>query len=84
MWYGGWGGWLAMGVTMVLFWGLVIAAIVAIIYYVSSTQRGGNSTDVRGQGGQGRAEEILAERFARGEIDIDEYQHRLVILRERR
>ncbi|MGW3077992.1 hypothetical protein [Kitasatospora sp. NPDC001132] len=35
-----------------------------------------------GQGGQGpAAEQLLAERFARGEIDAEEYRHRLDTLR---
>ncbi|MEU6808130.1 SHOCT domain-containing protein [Streptomyces sp. NPDC046831] len=39
-----------------------------------------------GEGGwQGRrAENLLAERFARGEIDDDEYRRRLALLREHR
>jgi putative membrane protein len=30
------------------------------------------------------AEGVLAERYARGEIDVEEYQSRLAVLRERR
>jgi putative membrane protein len=67
-----WWGWLAMSLGMVAFWGLIIWAVVALF---------------RGWGG-GRPrqerpdpERILAERFARGEIDEDEYQQRLTTLR---
>ncbi|MEV7960483.1 SHOCT domain-containing protein, partial [Streptomyces sp. NPDC088141] len=34
--------------------------------------------------GSRRAEDLLAERFARGEIDEDEYERRLTVLREQR
>src|SRR6266702_995356 len=57
-----WWGWLAMSVGMIAFWGLVIWAIVAIF-------RGSDWTWRRPD-----PERILAERFAAGEIDEDEYQ----------
>ena len=74
-WYGpgmtSWGYGL-MTASMVLFWTLVIFAVVLVVRYV-------------GRGNQERAprptpEEFLAERFARGEIDEDEYEHRLDVL----
>lgn len=73
-WYDGdwgWGAWLAMTASMLAFWGLVIWAILAL---------------VRGSAGEGARrdttpEQILAERFARGEIDEDEYRRRLDALR---
>jgi putative membrane protein len=68
-----WWGWLAMSLGMVAFWGLIIWAVVALF---------------RGLGGSWRQpegrpdpERILAERFAAGEIDEDEYQQRLTTLR---
>jgi putative membrane protein len=78
-WYGhGIGGW-GYGLTaiiMVLFWGAVIYGIVALVRYA------------RRDGTQGREpvqppapEQLLAERFARGEIDEDEYHQRLTSLR---
>ncbi|WP_174867335.1 SHOCT domain-containing protein [Nocardia arthritidis] len=77
----GWGGWMMMAVMMVLFWGVVIAAIVAAVRYF-----GGNRTATTGSGPTitGSAERLLAERFARGEIDEDEYRARLSLLREHR
>jgi putative membrane protein len=33
-------------------------------------------------GGAGNAEQVLAERYARGEIDDEEYQRRLGLLRQ--
>ena len=78
----GWGYWLGTGITMILFWALVILAIVALVRYLLGTTRGPG----RGGpgGGQTRAEEVLAERFARGEIDEEEYKRRLEVLRPSR
>lgn len=61
----GWGGWLAMVLAMVVFWGLVIAALIVIF-------RGGRGAVTRAS--QPDPLEILTDRFARGEIDADEYQ----------
>jgi putative membrane protein len=73
MWgYGpsGWG-WLLMAASMVAFWGLLIWAIVAIF------RPGGRW----GRGEARDAEQILAERFAAGEIDEPEYRARRDVLR---
>ncbi|WP_131746783.1 SHOCT domain-containing protein [Frankia sp. Cppng1_Ct_nod] len=77
-WDWGWGAWLAMSVLMVLFWGLVIAGVVALVRYA-----GAGHTAARPDAGSGRAdaENVLAERFARGEIDEDEYKRRSDLLR---
>jgi putative membrane protein len=89
MWgYGwGWGYWLVMGVTMILFWGLLIVGIVALVRHLGGTRDASHLGGMRDAGGPGpgsgrtRAEEVLAERFARGEIDEDEYKRRLELLR---
>jgi putative membrane protein len=79
MWgYGwGWGYWLGMGVTMVLFWGLVIIGIVALVRYIGSTWDTGRPPR---ETGPARPEEVLAQRYARGEIDDDEYMRRRELL----
>lgn len=78
-WYGngawGWGGWLVMTLTMVAFWGLVVWGLVAIF-------RGTARSDDRNVDGRTRdPKEILDERFARGEIDAEEYRARRDVLR---
>ncbi|MGW2088889.1 SHOCT domain-containing protein [Streptomyces sp. NPDC001880] len=91
MWYDGrwgWGGWFVMTAVMALLFVLVIAGIVALVHYLTSARRGHQpgpptSSGEHGWGGR-RAEELLAERFARGEIDEDEYKRRLALLREQR
>ncbi|WP_112468804.1 SHOCT domain-containing protein [Streptomyces triticisoli] len=89
MWYDGgwgWGGWFVMAVFMVVFWALVIAGIVALVRYLTGTPRHQRSGSPSATGEPGResrrAEDLLAERFARGEIDDDEYKRRLTLLRE--
>jgi putative membrane protein len=83
MWgYGwGWGSWLGMGVGMILFWALVIVAIIALAGDLRRSRDASQSTST---GGLERPEELLAERFARGEIDEQEYQRRRELLREGR
>lgn len=70
MWWSGswgWGAWLAMSLAMVAFWAFVAWVVVTLIR---------NS----GSGGSwfrpGSPEEILDGRFARGELDEDEYRRR--------
>lgn len=71
----GWGyAWMSIG--MVAFWGLLIAAFVLVIRMVTRSD-GAPSTDDRLRS----AEDLLAERFARGEIDAEEYASRLDTLR---
>ena len=64
MWGGGHGWWGGFG--MILFWGLIIA--VAVFFFrMLTSNRLGETRD---------AMEILKERYARGEIDEDEFRRR--------
>ncbi|ORA44474.1 hypothetical protein BST22_25275 [Mycolicibacterium chubuense] len=77
----GWGGWVLMSIMMALVWALVIAGtVLAIRFLTGPRQSAGHSHGTR----EGSAEDVLAERFARGEIDEDEYRRRATLLRERR
>jgi putative membrane protein len=81
-WMGwGWGGLVLMTFVMVLFWAAVITAIVFGVRYVSNSRGtvGGTASS-----GPPRAEDLLAERYARGEIDEDEFRQRMALLREHR
>lgn len=69
----GWGAWLMMTTVMFGFWGLVAWVVVTLARDRSA-----------GPHLQRSAEDILAERFARGEIDKDEYTSRLDALRSKR
>lgn len=71
-WDGNWSGWswVLMTIGMAAFWGLIVWAILAS---ARSNRSLPASTD--------SAEQILARRLASGEIDADEYEHLLEVLR---
>lgn len=76
---GGWdsGAWIAMAFMMVVFWGAVVTAIVFAVrgWHHEPAGSGAGAPAARD------AQRILDERFARGEIDADEYQRRRDVLR---
>jgi putative membrane protein len=72
---GGWGYFL-MALNMVVFWGVVIGGIVLLVRYL-----GGERTRPASPAGGSDPQRLLAERYARGEIDDEEYQRRLDALR---
>jgi putative membrane protein len=67
----GWGGWLLMTASMVAFWALVAWVVAAAIR--AARPPSPRTSD---------PERILAERFATGEIDDDEFHRRLDSLRD--
>jgi putative membrane protein len=77
----GWGGWgyAGMVIGMVLFWALVIVGIVALIR--SSTGSGSTRSVPQFPPYSESPGQLLAARFARGEIDEAEYRQRLAVLR---
>ncbi|NXY95720.1 SHOCT domain-containing protein [Streptomyces sp. BR123] len=79
-------GWLAMSLTALVFWALIIAAAVLV---ARSFKRDGAAAQgaaahaapaPRAASAEG-AETLLAERYAKGEIDDEEYARRLAVLR---
>jgi putative membrane protein len=72
---GGWdfGGWVLMGFMMLVFWGLVIGVIFGIFRSRAGTNPAAPSSS--------QAMHLLEERFARGEIDADEFAARRDLLR---
>ncbi len=74
---GGWG-YVLMIIGMVLFWGLLIGGVVLLIRFA------GREGQQPAQPHASRtAEQVLAERFAHGDIDENEYRSRLSTLRDR-
>lgn len=80
MWYWphglSWWGWLGMTAMMVIFWGLVILGLVALVRYYNPSGTRQTPYDQRST----TPESILAERFAGGEIDEQEYRRKREIL----
>lgn len=77
---GGMGAWgfALMTASTVLVWLVIVLGIIALVRYLvrSGDHSGGSQTSASS------AERLLADRFARGEIDEDEYQRRLRVLGE--
>lgn len=70
----GWG-WFAMSVGMILFWALIITAIVLVLRALNRPDKQDPTPAAPSP------EEILGRRLARGEIDEQEYRGRLNELR---
>jgi putative membrane protein len=76
-WYGdgpGWAGWVVMTMFMLAFWALVVFGGIAVF-------RSASRVEQRPGDGRDEAERLLDERFARGEIDAEDYQQRRDLLR---
>lgn len=70
---GGWGFGL-MTTGMVLFWALLIVGVIVLARHLGRTGRPAAPPP------RPTPEQLLAERFARGEMDVDEYVERLETL----
>ena len=77
MWGGGW-------------WVIGVLVMVACMYFMARMMRGHGGAEHGGHGDAGgfadirSARDILAERFARGEISEEEFEHRARVLEQRR
>jgi len=69
----GWGGMILGPIMMIVFIALIVGAVVLVIRW---TGLGGSAV----AGGANKARQILDERFARGEIDKDDYEERKRVL----
>lgn len=68
MWYGAGGWWMALWMSV-----LLVGVILLVMWGVRAASDGGRS---RVGEARSRALEILEERFARGEIDREEFEQR--------
>ncbi len=69
----GWGGMIFGPIMMVVFIAVIVGAVILVIRW---TGLGGSAVT----GGANKARHILDERFARGEIDKDDYEERKRVL----
>lgn len=72
----GWGHMLSGGLMMILFWG----GIILVIVFAVRALGGGSSHGTTPATSRNKALDILQERFARGEIDKDEFEERKRLL----
>lgn len=71
----GWGGW-----TMMIGWTLILLVLIAAVWAMADGRwPGGNRAGWWGS--EDRAESVLRERYASGEIDEEEYRRKLDELR---
>jgi len=77
-WNDNWGAgdWLTMSLMMLIFWGAVIGTVGWLILNYSRNRTDSHDT------GASEADQVLAARYARGEIDEDEFNRRRTILHE--
>ncbi|MFJ6573406.1 SHOCT domain-containing protein [Streptomyces sp. NPDC091292] len=68
-------GWVAMSISAVLFWALLILLILVLARMLNRISRHTNPAVTPAP------ESLLGERYARGEIDEEEYRTRLGVLR---
>jgi putative membrane protein len=76
----GWGGWLLLLLLLVFLAALVVVVVVLVVRAASGSpsQPGAGG---RAVAGPSAAQQVLDERFARGEIDEEEYLRRRSVLR---
>ncbi|AZM87917.1 MULTISPECIES: SHOCT domain-containing protein [Streptomyces] len=74
--------WFAMSFTTLIVWGLIAAVAVLVVRTLKRDGAAGRAAPRPAAGtASTRAEPLLAERYARGEIDDEEYKRRLAVLR---
>jgi len=81
-WYGGWGAgsWLFMGIGMLVFWGLVVAAVVALLRWSGQGRQQEARPGQTISTGNADALRVLDERYARGDVTDEDYRRRRDVL----
>jgi putative membrane protein len=88
MWDSGWSGadWVWMSVGMLVFWTLVVAGVVWLLRTLrppANRNAPGQDRHTRPGADSSKARAILDERYARGELDDEQYRTRRDLLNNR-
>lgn len=78
MWYGGWHGWFFGPVMMIVFIAVVVVVVVLLVRWLGGAGQGTAPTGTPHK----PPLDLLKERYARGEIDEDEFVKRRRVLEE--
>jgi putative membrane protein len=78
MWNGGWHGWFFGPIMMIVFIAVVVAVVVILVRWLGGPGHSGLHRQPQGK----TPLDILKERFARGEIDKEEFEERRRVLSE--
>jgi len=78
MWQFGWYGWLLGPLMMIAFIAVVVAVVVLVVRWVGGSGHAGTPNAPSGK----TPLDILKERFARGEMDAQEFEERRRVLGE--
>ena len=78
MWGGGWYGMIFGPLMMIVVIAAIVVVVVLLVRWLGGPGTGAGPASPAGS--ETRALDVLKERFARGEIDADEYQERKRII----
>lgn len=78
MWDGGWHGWFFGPIMMIVFIAVAVVVVVLLVRWLGAPGHGAAAHHPPGK----PPLDILKERFARGEIDKDEFEERRRVLGE--
>ena len=78
MWGGGWHGWFFGPIMMIVFIAVAVVVVVLLVRWLGGPGHGGAQHNPHGK----VPLDILKERFARGEIDKEEFEERRRVLGE--
>lgn len=80
MWDGGWHGWFFGPLMMIVFIAVVVIVVALVIRWLSGSRQGAHAQPYMPIGKTPL--DILKERFAKGEIDKEEFEERRRVLGE--
>lgn len=78
MWSSGWHGWFMGPIMMIVFLAIAVAVVVLIVRWLGGSAHGSAGSTAAPERKQ--AIDILKERYARGDIDKEEYEEKRKVI----